>query len=98
MSRRDLVSGEALTDWLLVHPRWTLSSAHLVLSVSVDYNRGVAFAVATTAWAEELDHHPYVTIGYDTLRVELWTHDRGGVSSLDLEFAERVERFLDREG
>ena len=44
--------------------------------------------------AEEIDHHPFLTVGYNHLRIELWTHDKGGITALDLAFAEFVDTFL----
>lgn len=42
--------------------------------------------------AEELDHHPDLRNRYRTLEVRLTTHDVGGVTSRDLDLAERIER------
>jgi pterin-4a-carbinolamine dehydratase len=44
--------------------------------------------------AERLDHHPVVSVGYCQLRFELWTHDRGGVTRLDLDYAEALDEIV----
>jgi 4a-hydroxytetrahydrobiopterin dehydratase len=44
--------------------------------------------------AERLDHHPVVTLGYRKVRFELWTHDQGGLTQLDLDYAEGLEALL----
>lgn len=57
---------------------------------------GVAFAVAVAHLADELDHHPELTLEYPAVRVRIQTHDAGGVSALDLALAERIEHLLHR--
>ena len=40
--------------------------------------------------ADELNHHPTVTYGYNTLRVETTTHDAGStITTKDIELAKR---------
>jgi 4a-hydroxytetrahydrobiopterin dehydratase len=41
--------------------------------------------------AEEMDHHPDLDIRWRTLLVALSTHDRGGVTQLDIEQAHRID-------
>ncbi len=43
--------------------------------------------------AEELGHHPDLCIeNYNTIRVFLTTHDIKGLSTMDIELAERIEK------
>jgi 4a-hydroxytetrahydrobiopterin dehydratase len=49
---------------------------------------------AQVALAERLDHHPDLTLGYRQLRVEVWTHDRAGVTQLDLDYAEGFDAII----
>lgn len=45
--------------------------------------------------AAELNHHPTVTYGYNTLRVETTSHDAGNqVTAKDLELAHRVSQIV----
>jgi pterin-4a-carbinolamine dehydratase len=52
--------------------------------------------VAQAALATSLDHHATLTLGYDTLRVELWTHDRGAITELDVRFATAFDELVAR--
>jgi hypothetical protein len=76
VTRPDLVDAAALDEWLGAHHDWQLRDGHLVREVEP---------------AERLDHHPVVNVGYCQLRFELWTHDRDGVTQLDLDYAGVLE-------
>ena len=45
-------------------------------------------AVATVAQA--MDHHPDWSNSYATVTVDLVTHDVGGITSLDIQLAQRI--------
>jgi 4a-hydroxytetrahydrobiopterin dehydratase len=62
--------------------------------VPVSYPLGAALVAASVPLVEELDHHPFITVGYDHLVVELWTHDKDGITQLDFTVAEFVDSFL----
>jgi len=53
-----------------------------------------AFAAMTriAARAEALNHHPDWTQNFGRLRVEIRTHDAGGLTDLDFRLAAEVER------
>jgi len=57
-----------------------------------------AFAVMTcvAAAAEEMNHHPDWTQNFKRLRVELSTHDAGGLTEKDFRLAAEVERCASR--
>ena len=40
--------------------------------------------------AEQTDHHPNWSNVYNTVDISVSTHDRGGVTDVDLDFATRV--------
>jgi 4a-hydroxytetrahydrobiopterin dehydratase len=79
-------------EWLLEHPTWHLEVGHLIREFdTVDYPSSVTIVESLVATAEELDHHPIITIGYRHLRFELWTHDQGGLTHLDLDYANTLD-------
>lgn len=101
MSRPELLDEGVLDEWLERHPTWRREDDRLVRELRTsDYAGAVAIAQAQVPLAEGLDHHPILTVGYRELRVELWTHDRGGLTHLDLDYAQGFdaivgERFAD---
>jgi 4a-hydroxytetrahydrobiopterin dehydratase len=92
VSRPELVSPDELAVWLVAHPTWLAVDDHLVAHLDLPYDRGVAVLAATEPEVARLNHHPNVTLGYRELTIELWTHDKGGVTALDLTLAECVDR------
>ena len=95
MSRPVLLELEVLTAWLGEHPLWQLDCDHLVRELdTTDYASSVAIIDAQVNLAEGLDHHPIVTLGYRHLRFELWTHDRRGLTELDLQYAQGLDDLL----
>lgn len=44
-------------------------------------------------WAEKLNHHPEWFNVYNTVKVELTTHDAGGISELDFKMAKKMDLF-----
>jgi 4a-hydroxytetrahydrobiopterin dehydratase len=51
------------------------------------YASGVLFAAALAHRADQMDHHPDLTIGYQKVKVAVNTHDVGGISHLDFDIA-----------
>jgi pterin-4a-carbinolamine dehydratase len=41
-----------------------------------------------------MDHHPDVVVGYCRVRFELWTHDRAGLTQLDLDYADELDEIV----
>lgn len=86
-----------MDEWLSRHEAWALVEGHLVREVRTsDYRRGADLVHDQVALAEGLDHHALITLGYRELRVELWTHDRQGITQLDLDYAEGFDAVVER--
>jgi 4a-hydroxytetrahydrobiopterin dehydratase len=97
VSRPVRLEDSVIENWLEANPRWRREGDRLVLVVgTADYPGAVALLQAQIPLAQRLDHHPIATVGYRELRLELWTHDRGGITELDLEYGEEFETLLAR--
>ena len=95
MTRPSRLDEGAVSDWLAGHREWSVHDGHLVREITTtDYGAAVAIVAAQVGLAEALDHHPVVTIGYRTLRFEVWTHDRDGLTRLDFDYADGLEEIL----
>lgn len=56
-----------------------------------DFVGSVRFAEAIVAPAEDLGHHPDLTISWATVGVRITTHSEGGLTAADFELAERID-------
>jgi 4a-hydroxytetrahydrobiopterin dehydratase len=56
-----------------------------------DFVDSVQFVNRITPVAEELNHHPDLSISWNTVVVSLSTHSQGGITENDFELATRVD-------
>ena len=94
MNRRRLDDDE-IAGLLATHRAWRREGERLVRDVDVaSYQEGVDLVVAQADVAERLDHHATITLGYDVVRFEVWTHDRGGITARDADFVDEIDRLV----
>jgi 4a-hydroxytetrahydrobiopterin dehydratase len=55
-----------------------------------DFNEAFGFMTRAALVAEKMDHHPEWFNVYKTVEVTLSTHDAGGLTELDIKFAEAM--------
>lgn len=95
MGRRDLLTSDQVSAALADLSGWTLADGRLHAEfVFDDFAEAFAFMAAVAPVAEELDHHPAWTNVWNTVTVDLWTHDRGGLTGLDVELARRMSALV----
>jgi 4a-hydroxytetrahydrobiopterin dehydratase len=95
LSQRDLLDDATVDSWLSSHSTWSVSNGHLVREIRTkDYPSAVQILSAQVEMAQRLDHHPVVTVAYNSLRFELWTHVAGGLSELDLDYANALDEIV----
>lgn len=93
---REKLSPDALKEALSGLDGWSLAEDGASIGRTFEFrNFSEAFAFMTRAAlaAEKMDHHPDWSNVYKTVDVKLSTHDRGGVTELDIELARRMNRF-----
>jgi 4a-hydroxytetrahydrobiopterin dehydratase len=56
-----------------------------------DFNEAFGFMARAALVAESMDHHPEWFNVYRSVRVDLATHDAGGITELDFGLAGRME-------
>jgi 4a-hydroxytetrahydrobiopterin dehydratase len=61
-----------------------------------DFVEAWGFMSAAALLVQQLDHHPEWSNVYDTVTIELTTHDAGGISARDVELAGRLEALAAR--
>lgn len=74
-------------------PGWVIQEGLLTRTFEFKtYKDGLVFATAVGHLADNLDHHPDLSIGYAKVRIAVNTHSVKGISPFDFELARRVDR------
>ena len=91
MADRRRLSDEEITAALANLPGWSAegNALHRELRFA-DFSEAWGFMNRAALIAEKLDHHPDWSNVWSTVVINLSTHDAGGVTGLDVEFATRV--------
>ena len=96
MPRVQKLSDEALERGLRELGEWSLREGKLHREFRfADFSAAFGFMCRAALVAEQLDHHPEWFNVYNRVRVDLTTHDAGGLSEHDLELARRMDAIAD---
>ncbi len=88
------LSPQAINDGLSTLTGWEIKNEKLNKSFKFkDFNEAFGFMTRIALVAESINHHPELFNVYNNVTIDLTTHDAGGISNLDLEFAKRVNSF-----
>ena len=80
---------------LAVPEGWESSGGRLRRELEFrDFSEAFAFMTRCALVAERLDHHPDWSNVYNTVSIELYSHDAGAITDRDVAFAEAVNRIL----
>lgn len=76
-------------------PGWELEEEVLVYERTFgDFVGAIAFVNRLVQPAEQLGHHPEITINYNRVMLRLTTHDAGGLTALDFQLASKISQLL----
>lgn len=86
----------ALSEALKELPAWQLRDGKLHREfVFDDFVGAFGFMTRAALVAERMNHHPEWFNVYKRVRVDLTTHEAGGISQRDLELAEAMDRLAE---
>lgn len=93
------LSEAEVTKGLATLDGWTLVDGKLHREYKfADFVSAFGFMTSAALVAQALDHHPEWFNVWNKVRVDLTTHDAGGISSHDLELAHAMEELAKRQG
>ena len=93
MERRRLNSNEVESGLagLAGLPGWSMAEDRIELKRKFEnFADALQFVNDVGVLAEAADHHPDISFGWGYASVELTTHDRGGVTDVDLALARSI--------
>jgi 4a-hydroxytetrahydrobiopterin dehydratase len=92
MERRILTADE-LSDALTTLDRWLVDGNLLKKRVTFEnFASALEFVNRVGALAEAANHHPDITFGWGYAEIALTTHDRGGITDVDIALAAKIDR------
>ena len=90
--KRELLTQEQLSEALKTLDGWTVEGKFLKKSLKFNnFAEALAYVNRVGALAEATDHHPDITFGWGYADIALTTHDRGGVTDVDVGLAKRID-------
>ncbi len=95
VSRPTLLPREQLATLTERLPGWSLSSDRTRIRRCwywSSFTLAMEFMARAAPGIDGLNHHPRWVQVYREVEAELWTHDLGGLSCLDLELADHLDR------
>jgi len=91
MNERGTLSPEDLNRALQTLGGWTVLNGKLHRELTFgDFSEAFGFMTRVAFLAERLNHHPEWSNVYGRVVIDLTTHDAGGISPKDVEFARGV--------
>lgn len=86
------LSADQLKTSLAAHPAWSMLAGKLERTLRfTDFGSAFGFMASVAMAAEKLNHHPEWFNVYNTVRIQLTTHDAGGISANDFALAARID-------
>lgn len=91
-----LLDERSIAAELETTPGWERDGTAIVTTVRLaDFAEAMAFVNRVADLAEEADHHPDITISWNTVTLSLSTHSAGGLTGKDFDLARRINELRD---
>ena len=95
MAERRKLSEQEIAGNLASLKGWSIENAKLHKEFQFkSFVQAFGFMTSVALIAESMNHHPEWFNVYNKVIIDLTTHDAGGISNLDFEFASKVEKLL----
>jgi 4a-hydroxytetrahydrobiopterin dehydratase len=90
--QRRLLEKSELHEALSTLPGWMIIKGKLFKEFKFNnFAEAFGFMASVAVIAEGMNHHPDWFNVYNIVRINLITHDLGGLSTYDIEFARKIE-------
>ena len=89
------LSKEAIEAKLAERSGWKVENGKLHRELQfADFNEAWGFMNRVALYAEQMGHHPEWFNVYRTVRIDLATHDAGGITDLDFALAAKIDALV----
>lgn len=95
----DVLSPDDLSAALRRLPAWAGTTQAIERTITApSFVAAISIVDDVALQAEQANHHPDIDIRWRKVRFGLSTHDAGGVTTLDLDLAARIDRIASDHG
>ena len=92
---RKILDPDQLADALRTLDGWTVDEGMLKKrSTFENFAASLAYVNRVGELAEAADHHPDIAFGWGYAELSLTTHDRGGITDVDISLARSIDRLM----
>lgn len=97
MASKQKMSDAEITSGLAKLPGWCLANGKLHREYKFrDFVAAFGFMTSVALVAESMNHHPEWFNVWSTVKIDLNTHDAGGITQLDFDLAAKMEELSQR--
>lgn len=90
--QREILAENELAQALQALNDWTVDGIFLKKSLKFNnFAEALSFVNKVAELAEAADHHPDITFGWGYADIALTTHDRGGITDVDVALAGKID-------
>lgn len=90
--QRQVLKESELTEALAFIDNWQIETNVLKKQLKFEnFAAALEFVNKVGELAEAADHHPDITFGWGYADIALTTHDRGGITDVDVALAKRID-------
>ena len=90
-----LIEQNQLDSFIEKNPSWVIDNKAIKKEFKFDnFIDAFGFMSKVALLSEKMDHHPNWQNTYNKVRIELTTHDKGGITTNDTKLAESIEKLI----
>ena len=90
-----LIAQNQLDYFIENNPSWTINNKTIKREFKFDnFIEAFSFMSKVALLSEKMDHHPDWQNTYNKVKINLTTHDKGGITTNDIELAEYIDKLI----
>ena len=90
-----LIEQHQLDYFIEKNPSWMIDNKSIKKEFKFDnFINAFGFMSKVALLSEKMDHHPTWHNTYNKVKIELTTHDKGGITTNDIKLAESIDKLI----
>ena len=90
-----LIEKNQLDSFIEKNPSWIIDNKTIMKEFKFEnFVEAFGFMSKVALLSEKIDHHPDWQNTYNKVRINLTTHDKGGITNNDIKLAESIDKLI----